>query len=170
VRAGLVAKGIAYLVIAVIAIHVAVSGDGRPQSPDRALETVAHEPFDWALLALLAIGFAGYAVWRVAQAIFDLEREGRDLIVLGKPLGYFVDGLVHLGLGALAVVVLAGSGGSDSGSEQKVTAEPGRGCRARRRPAEARGPAVRALPARTVAVGLLATGLFCFVEARYRDV
>ena len=121
-RAGLVAKGIAYLIIALIAIQVAVSGDGRPQGPDGALESVADEPFGWALLALLAIGFTGYAVWRVVQAIFDREREGRDPIGLGKRLGYLVDGLFHLGLGALAVAVLAGAGTSSNG-EQRATAE-----------------------------------------------
>jgi hypothetical protein len=250
-RLGLVAKGIAYVIVAVIAIQVAVGGEGQAQGPDGALEAVADEPFGWALLALLTIGFGGYAVWRVAQALFDREREGRDPIGLGKRLGYFVDGLIHLGLGALAIAVLAGSEGSSSGGEQRATAEVldkpfGRwlvgavglaivaggfglaiwACTARfrknlrtgmMRQAESRGytalgifghlsravvivlvgvfvgraawqydpdeavgldGALQRLAGQpygpyllgTVAFGLLAYGLFCFVEARYRDV
>jgi hypothetical protein len=120
-RAGLVAKGIAYLIVAVISIQVAVGEGGRPQGPDGALEAVGDEPFGWALLLLLALGFVGYALWRVAQALFDREREGRDPIGLGKRLGYLGDGLVHLALGGVAVAVLVGSG-SSSGSEQEATA------------------------------------------------
>jgi hypothetical protein len=121
-RLGLVAKGIAYVIVAVIAIQVAVGAGGQPQGPDGALEAVADEPFGWGLLVLLAVGFVGYAVWRVAQALFDREHEGRDPIGLGKRLGYVADGLLHLGLGALAIAVLAGSGGSGSGEEQQATA------------------------------------------------
>jgi hypothetical protein len=120
-RAGLVAKGISYLIVAVISIQVAVDGGGRPQGLDGGLEAVSDEPFGWALLLLLALGFIGYALWRIAQAFFDREREGRDPIGLGKRLGYLGDGLVHLFLGGVAVAVLAGSN-TGSGSEDEATA------------------------------------------------
>ena len=120
-RAGLVAKGIAYLIIAVIAIKVAAGEGGQPQGPDGALEAVSDEPFGWVLLVLLALGFVGYALWRVVQAIFDREGDGNDPIGLGKRLGYFGDGLVHLGLGALAIAVLVGSSAGSS-NERSTTA------------------------------------------------
>jgi Domain of Unknown Function (DUF1206) len=119
-RIGLVAKGIAYILVATLAIRVAVLGAGRPEDPAGALETVADEPFGWALLVLLAVGLGGYAIWRIAQAVFDREREGQDPIGLGKRLAYFGDGLLNLGLMAVALAVLAGSDGGGSRGDQRA--------------------------------------------------
>lgn len=67
-RLGFVARGIAYIVIGVIAIMVAL-GNAR-HSPDNAgaIEAIATKPFGYVLLWILAIGFLGLAVWRFVQA------------------------------------------------------------------------------------------------------
>src|ERR1700726_4241806 len=67
-RLGFVARGIAYIVIGVIAIMVAF---GIAQhSPDRAgaIEAIATKPFGYLLLWILVIGFLALAVWRFVQA------------------------------------------------------------------------------------------------------
>jgi hypothetical protein len=67
-RLGFVARGIAYIIIGVIAIMVAL---GIAQhSPDRAgaIEAIATKPFGYLLLWILVIGFLGLAVWRFVQA------------------------------------------------------------------------------------------------------
>lgn len=55
-RFGLVAKGVMYAVIGILAIQVALGG--REKSPDRqgALRAIAEQPFGKSLLVLLALG------------------------------------------------------------------------------------------------------------------
>ncbi len=67
-RLGFVARGIAYIVIGVIAIMVAL-GIAR-HSPDSAgaIEAIATKPFGYLLLWILVIGFLALAVWRFVQA------------------------------------------------------------------------------------------------------
>lgn len=122
-RFGLATKGFSYILVAVIALRVAVGGGGEPESREGALKTLADEPFGWALLVLVAIGFGSYAVWRFVVAIFDRDREGDDPKGIGKRLGDFGKGVLYAGLAFITfgVVVGAGGGGS-SGKEDEATA------------------------------------------------
>src|ERR1700724_2412128 len=63
-RLGFVARGIAYVIIGVIAVMLAF-GVARHE-PDRAgaIEAIAGKPFGYLLLWVLVIGFLGLAVWR----------------------------------------------------------------------------------------------------------
>jgi hypothetical protein len=75
-RAGLVARGVIYVVVAVLGVRIAL-GDGATQ--DRAdqrgaLAEVAEQPFGTALLVLLAVGFGCYALWRAVRAVTGEER------------------------------------------------------------------------------------------------
>jgi hypothetical protein len=67
-RLGFVARGIAYIVIGVIAVMLAF-GVARHE-PDRAgaIEAIAGQPFGYLLLWILVIGFLALAVWRFVQA------------------------------------------------------------------------------------------------------
>jgi hypothetical protein len=67
-RLGFVARGIAYIVIGVIAAMLAF-GVARHE-PDRAgaIEAIAGKPFGYLLLWILVIGFLALAVWRFVQA------------------------------------------------------------------------------------------------------
>jgi len=67
-RLAFVARGIAYIVIGVIALMLAF-GVARHE-PDRAgaIEAIATKPFGYLLLWILVIGFFGLALWRFAQA------------------------------------------------------------------------------------------------------
>ena len=62
-RAGLVAKGLTYCIVAALAINVAVSGGGQLEDRPGALHEVAQSSFGRILLAGLAVGLAGYAIW-----------------------------------------------------------------------------------------------------------
>ena len=76
-RAGLVAKGVLYGVVAILAIDVALGS--RKESPDKngALRTIAEQPFGRALLGLLALGLAGYALWQLSLGDPRPRRRGR---------------------------------------------------------------------------------------------
>ena len=78
-RAGLVARGLVYLIIGVLALKLAL-GDGGDKAANQqgALKTIADRPFGKTLLVLVAIGLAGYALWRLIRAAVGRGAEQRD--------------------------------------------------------------------------------------------
>jgi Domain of Unknown Function (DUF1206) len=115
-RTGLVAKGVSYGLVGVLAVALALGAGGQATSRQGALETLANHGFGKVVLALLALGFAAYAMWRFVQALADEE--------WGKRAGYVGRGLIYAGLTASAVKLLLGSGGGESqtGKAHKTTA------------------------------------------------
>ncbi len=77
-RAGLVARGAVYLVIGVLALKLALGDGGKATNQQGALQTVAHQSFGKTLLILLAIGLAGYSLWRLTRAVVGHGAEQRD--------------------------------------------------------------------------------------------
>jgi len=120
-RIGLAAKGVSYVLVALLAIQVALGRGGDPEDREGALQAVGDEPFGAALLGLLAAGFAGYALWRFAQAFLDRDSEGEGLKGLVKRAGYLGKGLLYAGLCAVCVSILFGSG-TGGGDEKQATA------------------------------------------------
>lgn len=118
-RLGLVAKGISFLLVAILAIQVAVGAGGEPADRQGALDAVADQPLGWFPLVLLAVGFAGYAVWRFAQALVDRDREGSDLTGVAKRASDLAKGMLYAGFAILSVMLVAGS---DSGGSEEDTA------------------------------------------------
>ena len=74
-RVGLVAKGITFGIVATIALKVAVAGGGKIEDRPGALHGLADSLLGKALLAALAVGLAGYALWRFVQALLGRELE-----------------------------------------------------------------------------------------------
>ncbi len=120
-RAGLVAKGVIYAVIGVLAIKVALGG--REESPDRqgALRTIGEQPFGKGLLVLLALGLAGYALWRLAQAVLDRDSEGEDAKGLAKRGGSLAKAGFYGALCALTVSALLDDESRSGGGNEKQT-------------------------------------------------
>jgi hypothetical protein len=118
-RAGLIAKGVSFLLVAMLALQVAVGAGGEPADRQGALDAVADEPLGWLPLLLLAGGFAGYGLWRFAQALFDRDREGTTFTGLAKRAGDFAKGVLYVGLAALSVSLIAGG---DAGGSEEDTA------------------------------------------------
>ncbi|MGZ5324630.1 MAG: DUF1206 domain-containing protein [Solirubrobacterales bacterium] len=63
------AKGVLYAVVALIAIEVARGDKRKTQDEEGAITALADQPFAELLLVLLAIGLAGYTLWRLRIAI-----------------------------------------------------------------------------------------------------
>jgi hypothetical protein len=77
-RAGLVARGVVYAVIGVLALKLALGDGGKATSQQGALKTIAHGSFGTFLLVVLAIGLAGYALWRLTRALVGHGAEQTD--------------------------------------------------------------------------------------------
>ena len=119
-RAGFVARGVVYAIIGVLAIKLVFGAGGKTTDQKGALKTVADQPFGKVLLILLAIGLAGYALWRLVHAALGHGPERSDSGL--DRLTALCSGIVYAGLCALAVMILLGSGGGGgSTSPDKAT-------------------------------------------------
>jgi hypothetical protein len=122
-RAGLAAKGVSFGIVAVLAIMVAVDAGGKTTDRQGALRTVAGGAVGRGLLVLLAVGFAGYALWRLAQAFLDRDYEGAGPRGLAKRATYLGRAGIYAALLLSTLSVLLGDDrGSGSGAEDKATA------------------------------------------------
>src|SRR5215213_5582919 len=121
-RAGLIAKGISFALVGVLAIDVALDGGGSTPDRQGALRRIAEGGIGRAALVALAIGFAGYAIWRLAQAFFDRANEGDDPPGLAKRALQLGKAVLYVGLSATAVSIIADAGGSSGDEEDKWTA------------------------------------------------
>jgi hypothetical protein len=117
-RAGLLARGVVYGVVAVLAIKLAIGDGGQTTDQQGALGTIAEQPFGKAMLILVAIGLAGYAIWRLVRAAVGHGPEAHD--DAKERVGGVVSGIVNAMLCFTAVKILAGAGGG-SGNTDKTT-------------------------------------------------
>ena len=121
-RIGLVAKGVSFAIVGVLAIKLALGDGGKATSRQGALQTLAHHWFGKALLILLAAGFAAYAIWRFVQAYAEREQDEDEAKgeakKWGKRAGYVGRGLIYAGLTFSTIKILTGSGGQESQNQK----------------------------------------------------
>ncbi|HEY2443724.1 MAG TPA: DUF1206 domain-containing protein, partial [Streptosporangiaceae bacterium] len=102
-RAGLTARGVLYILIGWVAILVALGQSSQQANQQGALQLLAGKPYGLVSLWLLAIGFAGYALWRLSEAIFGVagaeDGAGPRLKSLGRAV-------VYAGFAFLAIKVI----------------------------------------------------------------
>ena len=124
-RAGYAAKGVVYFLVGGLALMAAISSRGQTTGSRGALRTLLDQPYGVALLAIVAIGLAGYALWCFVRAVFDPEGDGSDAKGWAKRAFQFGKGIVHVAL-VLAVVGMirgSGAGGGDDDGVEKWTAK-----------------------------------------------
>lgn len=109
-RAGLAARGVVYGIVGVLAVKLALGDGGRATNQQGALRTIAKQPFGEALLVLVAIGLAGYAIWRLLRAAIGHGPEAAD--DTKDRISGLASGIAYAALCVTAVKILAGSGGS----------------------------------------------------------
>jgi hypothetical protein len=121
-RAGLVAKGVLYLVLAILAVKVALGARDEKADREGVLREIAAQPFGRGLLTVLAAGFFGYAIWRLAQGFLDRDAKGEDAPGLAKRAGAVARGIWWGALGVLTVSKIVGADSGGSGREDEATA------------------------------------------------
>ena len=111
-RIGLVAKGVSYGILGALAIGVAIGKGGKTTSRTGALADLAQHPWGKALLIVLAIGFASYALWRIIQAFAERseksDAEGKAK-KWGKRAKYLAQAGIYAALTYGCVKILIGS-------------------------------------------------------------
>jgi hypothetical protein len=114
-RIGLVGRGVFYLLLTALTVHLLVEpSSGRQANANGALATVARNPAGLALLVAAAIGFACFGLARIVGAVADRRQSrGRRLTTAGQGLTYF-------GMCAVTVRFVAGQGGTGSEQSQQT--------------------------------------------------
>ena len=120
-RLGLGARGVLYVVIAILAFRVAFGHFEDNASQNGALQEIAAQPFGRVLVWIIAVGLIGYALWRLATAAFGagvdpVATDAKQRVkALAEGIGYGV-------IASVAVKIAAGSGSSGGGGGQQKTA------------------------------------------------
>jgi type IV secretory pathway VirB2 component (pilin) len=120
-RAGYAAKGIVYGLIGGLALLAAFGSRGETTGSKGALRTLLDQSFGQVLLAVIAVGLAGYALWCFVRAILDPERDGNNAKGLAKRAFNFGKGIVHAALVVAVIGMIRGTGdggGDDEGLEE----------------------------------------------------
>ena len=117
-RAGLVARGVMYVIIGWIAIQVAFGQSGHQADQTGALHLLGRNPAGEVALWLLVIGFAGMCLWRLTEVIYgasgpDGRKASTRLAAAGRVLVY---GFIAFGVLKYAL----GVGGPKASDKQSV--------------------------------------------------
>ena len=117
-RAGLVARGVVYGIIGILALKLALGDGGKATNQQGALQTIAHQSFGEALLLLVAIGLGGYALWRLIRAAVGHGAEQRDS---GFERIAALDSGIAYGLLCITAIEILTSSASSSGTPKETT-------------------------------------------------
>jgi hypothetical protein len=120
-RVGHAARGLLYAILGLLAIAVPLGFRNRTPDREGAFRVVAEQPLGEVLLFLLALGLAGYAIWRLSQGFFAREQESGGRPSALKRVGYIALGLFYAFTAGLAVVLALGLA-KPKGNEKEETA------------------------------------------------
>lgn len=125
-RLGFCARGLVYAIVGLIAIQIAwgVSGGaGEDASKEGALREIAERPLGRPLLVVLAVGLAGYALWRASEALWGKRDEDDERKRTAKRAGSAAKAVLYAAFLVSTVKFISGgpSQGSGGGDEQEET-------------------------------------------------
>jgi len=120
-RAGFIARGLVYGIIGLLALKLAIGSGGKATDQQGAMKTLAQQPFGKVMLLALAVGLAGYGIWRFTRAALGRGPEGSDEGF--ERIAALASGLVYAGFFVLAVeIVLNAHSGGQGGNTKATTA------------------------------------------------
>jgi uncharacterized membrane protein YiaA len=122
VRLGYFSRAVLYTLLGVVAL---TSREQIREGARGVFQAVQDAPAGTAILWLLVVGLLGYALFRFASTVFDIEHNGSDKTGIAKRAGHAASGVAHLLLAYSAyqfATSTGGSGGSDDGRAQEAAA------------------------------------------------
>ncbi len=93
-RMGFAARGLVYLLVGWFALDAARLGSA-PADNQEAMGSLLDKPLGHVLVAVIAVGLAGYALWRLSEAVLDPERRGSETKALVERIGFGWSALAH---------------------------------------------------------------------------
>jgi hypothetical protein len=115
-RAGFVACGVNYLLIGALAVQIGVGAGGEAADASGAMLAVVAYPGGFIALWLVAIGFAGMALWRLAEVVYgQASPNGGTPVARLTSLGRAI---VHIALCVGTVTFLVNVGSRRRGDDQ----------------------------------------------------
>jgi hypothetical protein len=113
-RFGLAARGVVYCVLAALALQVATGSRDATLDRQGALRVLARQRIGSVLLVVLAVGFAGYAFWRFAEALLGDHDMPKRLLHAAR-------GALYLGFMVTSLRILTGRNGGGGSDAQAKT-------------------------------------------------
>ncbi|MFL5944014.1 MAG: DUF1206 domain-containing protein [Gaiellaceae bacterium] len=121
-RFGLLAQGVSFGLVAVLAIKLALGDGGKATDRQGALRAIAQDGIGRLIVIALAIGFGCYALWRLFEAVFGRKLESSKDESPWKRVGALGKAAIYGSLCAAAVSVVVGEGGGSGDEEKEATA------------------------------------------------
>lgn len=120
-RFGLGCRAFLYTLLGLLTVAVALGRSQREDDQQGALTLLAQSVLGKVLLVLIGLGFVGYAVWRLSEAVFGTAGERGKT---GPRLQSLVRGIVYGGIAISTFRVLSqsGHGTSQSARQQSLSA------------------------------------------------
>jgi hypothetical protein len=121
-RVGLLVRGAMYVLVGLLALQIATGDRGTSANSTGALSEIARKPLAAPLLIGAMIGFGALAAWRLAEAAFDTDHQGRDRDpILGRG-GSAARALLYAGAAVWAASFLLGPRGNKQTDESDLSA------------------------------------------------
>lgn len=111
-RVGFATRGVLYAVIALLILRT-----GRAEDPSGAIEYLGRGGGQ-ILLGVIAVGLTAYGIWRLADAVFDIERHGADRKAVMERIGAGFSGALHLLLAWQSIQLMRGAALSGDGTRE----------------------------------------------------
>ena len=118
-RAGYVARGLVYILLGYVAMQ-----SSSADSTSDLFKAVEDLPAGSVLLAIIMIGAFGYGLWKIFDAVKNLEGFDDDAKGKAKRFFYVVAGFGYFIMAYLAGKTLFGSGGSGQGTQEAASMAP----------------------------------------------
>ena len=119
-RMGYASVGVVYAVMGVLAIAAGLGQRRSSTDHHDVLMTILEQPFGHVLLAILALGLLGYALWRFVAGFNDSEHRGREAKGLALRAGSIFRGIFYTGFAIEVIRLALRHGGGGSGGDAKA--------------------------------------------------
>lgn len=118
-RMGYSARGVVYLIVGGLAVADAYAPGKESTDTKGALATILSQPFGDVLLGIVAAGLIGYAIWRIIQAVADVDGHGNGLKGVAVRSGLLGSAVTHalLAVFALSIIFGWGTGGGENSTQ-----------------------------------------------------
>src|ERR1044071_7312501 len=125
-RAGLIARGLVYCLLGVLAFMAAFHLGGQSTNntdKEGVLSTIKHQPGGQVMLAIIALGLLCYSIWRGIQTFYDTEHKGSHTKGIAARCRYFFSGLIYASFAGYAIKMLFSNKHSNSNNKQEMVQE-----------------------------------------------